>query len=53
VNYLIIGQPTELELALSFSRSPSFKLFKFKVYLESHSVLENLDEENFLKSIAK
>lgn len=43
VNYLLIGQPTELELALNFSRFLSLKL---QLHLESCSLLENLGKKN-------
>lgn len=43
MNYLIISQPTELELALNFSR---FLPLKLQLHLESHSLLENLGKKN-------
>lgn len=43
MNYFIIGQRTELELALNFWRFLSLKL---QLLLESHSLLENLGKKN-------
>lgn len=46
MNYLVIGNPTELELALSFSRS----LSNSKVHLDTRSVLKLWQEKPALNA---